>query len=105
MKTSQLNNFHHLQKNPTKLQCVKNTLSGWSKSRRNMQIQSSYKVHLNTISNGELSDPLCDSINKGLTLVRLLFLYLPLLPIFQNKIWTFLPYLVLCDDVDGVNLL
>ena len=37
-----------------------------------MQSQSSYKVHMNTISNGELSDPLCDSVNRGLTLVRLL---------------------------------
>ena len=35
-----------------------------------MQIQNSYKVHLNTISNGELSDPLSDSVNRGLTLVR-----------------------------------
>ena len=32
---------------------------------------SSYKVHMNTTSNGELSDPLCDSVNRGLTLVRL----------------------------------
>ena len=32
---------------------------------------ANYKVHLNTISNGELSDPLCDSVNRGLTLVRL----------------------------------
>ena len=38
-----------------------------------MQRQSSYKVHLNTISNGELSDPLCDSVTRGLTLVRLKF--------------------------------
>ena len=36
-----------------------------------MQRQSSYKVHLNTVSNGELSDPLCDSVNRGLTFVRL----------------------------------
>ena len=28
-----------------------------------MQIQSSYKVHLNTISNWELSDPICDSVD------------------------------------------
>ena len=39
-----------------------------------MQRQSSYKVHMNTISNGELSDPLCDSVNRGLTLVRLVFI-------------------------------
>ena len=26
---------------------------------------------MNTISNGELSDPLCDNVNRGLTLVRL----------------------------------
>ena len=36
-----------------------------------MRIQSSYKVHLNTISNGELSDPLCDSESRDLALVRL----------------------------------
>ena len=36
-----------------------------------MQRQSSYKVHMNTISNGELSDPVCDSVNRGLTLIRL----------------------------------
>ena len=36
-----------------------------------MQRQNSYKVHMNTISNGELSDPLCDSVKRGLTLVRL----------------------------------
>ena len=32
-----------------------------------MQRQSSYKVHLNTINNGELSDPLSNSVNRGLT--------------------------------------
>ena len=36
-----------------------------------MQRQSSYKVHLNTICNGELSDPICDSVHRGLPLVRL----------------------------------
>ena len=36
-----------------------------------MQRQNSYKVHLNMICNGVLSDPLCDSVNRGLTLVRL----------------------------------
>ena len=41
-----------------------------------MQIQSSYKVHLNTISNGELSDPLSDSVNRGLTLVRFVYISL-----------------------------
>ena len=35
-----------------------------------MQIQNSYKVHLN---NGELSDPLLDRKNRGLTLLRLKF--------------------------------
>ena len=30
---------------------------------------------MNIISNGELSDPLCDSVNKGLTLVRLDTMY------------------------------
>ena len=38
-----------------------------------MQRQTSYKVHMNTTSNGELSDHLCDSVNRGLTLVRLIF--------------------------------
>ena len=38
---------------------------------------ANYKVHLNTISNGELSSyPLNDSVTKGLTLVRLVFLLL-----------------------------
>ena len=37
-----------------------------------MQRQSSYKVHLNTICNGELSDPLYDSVNRDLILVKLL---------------------------------
>ena len=27
--------------------------------------------HMNTISNGKLSDPQCDRVNKGLTLVKL----------------------------------
>ena len=36
-----------------------------------MQGQSSYKIHLNTMCNGELSDPLCDSVNRDMTLVRL----------------------------------
>ena len=36
-----------------------------------MQTTNFYKVHLNTISNVELSDPLFDSVNRGLTLVRL----------------------------------
>ena len=31
------------------------------------KLQSLYKVHLNTISNGELSDPLCDIVNRDLT--------------------------------------
>ena len=30
-----------------------------------------YKVHLNTIGNGKLSDPLYNSVNGGMTLVRL----------------------------------
>ena len=36
-----------------------------------MQRQGLYKFHLNTISNGEFSDPVCDSVNRGLTLIRL----------------------------------
>ena len=38
-----------------------------------MQKKSSNKVNFNTISSGELSDPLCDSVNWGLTLVRFRF--------------------------------
>ena len=38
-----------------------------------MMQYANYKVHLNTISNGELSDPICDRVNRGLTLVRLIF--------------------------------
>ena len=35
-----------------------------------------YKIHLNTISNGDLSDPICGSLKLiGLTLVRLSPLY------------------------------
>ena len=34
---------------------------------------------MNTISNGELSDPLCDSVNRGLTLVRLRFVNISIL--------------------------
>ena len=33
-----------------------------------------HKVHINKISNGELSDSLCHSVNRGLNLVRLWFL-------------------------------
>ena len=42
--------------------------SDWLKSWCIMQIQSSFKVHLNMVSSGGLSDPICDSINRGLTL-------------------------------------
>lgn len=34
-------------------------------------IQSQYTFHTNTISNRELSDPFCDSINRDLILLRL----------------------------------
>ena len=40
------------------------------------KLQSSYKVQLNTISNVELSDPICDSVNRVLTLVSLCIRYL-----------------------------
>ena len=33
---------------------------------KTMKQYSNNKIHLNTISNGELSDPLCDSINRGI---------------------------------------
>ena len=39
-------------------------------SQIKVTIDWSILLALNTISNGELSDPLCDSINRGLTLVR-----------------------------------
>ena len=32
------------------------------------------KVNLNRLSNGELLDPLCDSVNRGLALVRLTYI-------------------------------
>ena len=40
---------------------------------RNHDAICKYKVHLNMISNVKLSDPLCNSINRDLTLVRLGF--------------------------------
>ena len=58
-KTSQQN--HYLQNTAPRI----NTLSDSSKSWRKMQIQSSYKVHLITISNGEWSDPLCESVKRS----------------------------------------
>ena len=36
------------------------------------KLQSSYKVYVNTISNGEFSDPVCYSVNRDLTLIRFL---------------------------------
>ena len=61
-------NFHHLQK-----QCTAFSISYLIGRNHDAicKLQSSYKVHLNTISNGELSDPLCNSVNRGLTLFRL----------------------------------
>ena len=56
-------NFHHLQKSAL-------LLIGRNHDAICKQ-QSSYKVYLNTISDRELSDPLCDSVNKGQTLDRL----------------------------------
>ena len=55
-----------------------------------MQRQSAYKVHLNMIGNGELSDPLCDSVNRGPTLVRLSMVELDLVTLKKlkcEKIW------------------
>ena len=46
---------------------------------------------MNTISNGELSDPLCDSVNRGLTLVRLslyIFTRNSLPKKFESRIFT-----------------
>lgn len=62
------NDFYHLQNTAIHLK----TLSYWSLSWGNMQIQSKYKVHINTNSNRKLSYHFCDSENRGLTLDRLL---------------------------------
>ena len=51
--------FHHLQNYTLKLRY----LIGLNHDAIS-KIQSLYKIHLNTISNGELSDPLCHSVNK-----------------------------------------
>ena len=54
---------------------------------------------MNTISNGELSDPLCDSVNRGLTLVRLIY--------YQCSIFIYfnLDYaVVLMEEVNRVRL-
>ena len=45
----------------------------------------SIKLALNTIGNGELSDPLCDRINRGLTLVRLVRQLWCLVFFFSNE--------------------
>ena len=57
---------------------------------------------MNMISNGELSDPQCDSVNSGLTLVRLLFscLFRNLLDAnVPNVISTLLHYIIHCDVI------
>ena len=56
--------FHHLQK-----YCNVFTLHYLISQNHDeiSKLQSLYKVHLNMISNGELLDPLCDSVNRGLT--------------------------------------
>ena len=44
------------------------------RSKGHLQTHKSQSWSINIIStehNGELSDPLCDSVNRGLTLVRL----------------------------------
>ena len=41
------------------------------------KLQRSNLVHLNTLSNGELSDPVCDSVNRSLTLVWLIISLYP----------------------------
>ena len=40
---------------------------------------------MNTISNGELSDPLCDSVNRGLTLDSLHIVITEDFPTCANK--------------------
>ena len=51
----------HLQKYCTVFEI--RYLIGWDHEAI-YKLQSSYKVHLNTISNGELSDSLCDNVNR-----------------------------------------
>ena len=50
-----------------------------------MQRQSSHKVYLNTISNGESLEPLCDTVNRGLTLVRLRIAVTDVITLIMNK--------------------
>ena len=61
--------FHHLQNYCTAfiLRC-----SDWSKTWRNMHTTKLIQRSLKQISNGELSDPLCDNVNRDLTLVILI---------------------------------
>ena len=66
-------------------QSIIDNMLEWSKSWRNMQTQSSYKVHLNR----ELSDPQCDNlINRGLTLLGLFFFkFVTFLHLNKQIIW------------------
>ena len=61
---SRLKDFHHLQKYCTAFKIC--YLIG-----QNHETICKYQVHWNTISYWELSDPLCDSVNRDLTQVRL----------------------------------
>ena len=66
------------------------------------------------ISNGESSEPLCDSVNRGLTLVRLRIAVTDVITLIMNKFvraqielicrLTRFQHLV-SNSIDGVNLL
>ena len=60
-------NFPHLRNNSTQFKL--RYLIGENHDAI-CKLQSSYKVYVNTISNGELSDFLCDSVNRGLNWYR-----------------------------------
>ena len=70
-----------------------------------MQRQSSYEVHMNTISNEELSDPLCDSVKRGLTLVRLVKMLQDFKKSYDYfKIWSFVQHLADIDRLTNFDL-
>ena len=58
---------------------------------------ANYKVHLNKLSFGKLSDPLFDSVKRGLTLVRLGFWHIQS---FSSRV----RYRVLFKEVKRVNV-
>ena len=67
--------FHHLQKYCTAFK-LRHLIDRKYDAIYKKQSKYMYKVHLNTIRNGELSDPICDSVNRDLTSVRLIKLHI-----------------------------